>query len=223
MEPKVIIGVDDSGRGSLAGPLTICAVAFRREDTAVTATYRTLRGEKTVTAGDSKGFSNPQHREVLDQAIKSIALGYVVMERSAAEIDARLMFHVYPETVRLAVSRLIEQLIARGGSRNPQDYLVMLDGETQIPIEFGCPTRAIIDGDKRVWQIGAASILAKVACDARMMELDSQFPQYNFAANKGYPVPAHKKLLKEHGPSPAHRHTFRPVAECQGPRPGFET
>ena len=197
-------------------------MVFRREDSPITATYRGLRGDKIVTVGDSKSFSNHQHREVLDLAIKGAALGFTVMERTAAEIDARLMFHVYPETIRLTVSRLIEQLIARGGSRNPQDYLVMLDGETQVPLDFGCSVRAVVDGDKLVWQIGAASILAKVACDARMDELDTQYPEYKFASNRGYPVPAHKKLLKEHGPSPVHRKSFKPVAEVRGLPPGFE-
>jgi len=222
MDSKIVIGVDDSGKGALAGPLTVCAVAFKKGDPPVTATYHGVRGEKLLTAGDSKGFTNPLHREVLSKAIKDAALGFVVVERTAEEIDARLMFHVYPETVKLAVSRLLEQLIAKGGSKNPHDYLVMLDGETQIPIEFGCPVRAIADGDKLVWQIGAASILAKVVCDDRMDALHAEFPSWGFDKHRGYPTAAHKAMLCEHGPTKVHRRTFRPVAEAQGPLPGFE-
>ena len=220
--PSIIIGVDESGRGSLAGPLVVCAVAFLREEQPVTAAYHSLRGDKVVTAGDSKSFSNPVHREVLDQAIRSVALGYTVIERSASEIDARLMFHVFPESLHLAISRLLEQLLAKGFSKNPQDYLVMVDGDVPLPQGLGCPMRAVIDGDKLVWQIGAASIVAKVACDAKMVALHEQYPKYDFAKNKGYPVHAHKKVLKALGPSPVHRKTFRPVAEALGLPPGFE-
>ncbi len=223
IEPQVIIGVDESGRGALAGPLVVVAAAFRRGASPVTAEYRGLRGDKRLTAGDSKSFSNPIHREVLDQAIRASALALAVVERSAQEIDERLMSAVHPEATRLAIARVLEQLTTKGNGTSPADFLVMLDGEGQIPEGIPCPVRTVVDGDKHVWQIGAASIVAKVHCDARMLALHTRHPDWGFDQHKGYPTAAHRRLLAEHGPSPVHRITFRPVAEARGLPPGFES
>ncbi len=220
-EPKVIVGVDEVGRGALAGPLIVAAVAFRREESPVSATYRGVRGDKLVHVGDSKSFSNETHRVVLDQAIRGVALSVAVVERTSAEIDARLMFTVLPETVGLAISRCIEQLVHRGDVGTPGDFLVLVDGEIPLP-PLPCPSRSIIDGDKRSWQIGAASIVAKVARDARMEELHAKFPDWEFDKHKGYPTKQHKALLKKLDITPVHRRTYRPVAEAKGLPPGFE-
>lgn len=221
-DAQIVIGVDEAGRGALAGPLVVVATAFLREEPCVTATYRSVRGDVVVTAGDSKSFKSDTQREVLDQAIRQIAMSIAIVEKTSAEIDARLLYTVFPEALMGAVARCIEQLVAKGVYTDPRQFLVMIDGETPIPPGIPCPTRAIVDGDKRVWQIGAASIVAKVARDARMLELHEKYPEYGFDQHKGYPVPNHKKLLKKLGPCPIHRGTFRPVAESRGPIPGFE-
>lgn len=221
-EAKIIIGVDEAGRGALAGPLVVCAVAFRREDSPPTASYVQLnKAEKLLVTGDSKGIKEG-HREVLDPVIRETAHAYALIERSNKEIDARLLYHVFPEALQLAIARCIESVVARGEFTNPRDFVVLVDGETPLPPNLPCPAHAIPDGDKLMWQIGAASILAKVACDAKMMALDKLHPEYRFAKNKGYPTKDHRALLKEHGPSPVHRLTFRPVAEAKGHVPGFE-
>lgn len=223
MANEVIIGVDESGRGALAGPLVVAATAFLRErEQPVTAIYHTLRGDKVVVAGDSKKFKNAGHREVLDKAIREAALATVVVERSSKEIDARLMYVVFPETIRLAISRCLEQVVHTTKFCNPDAFLVMVDGEIQVPNDLPCQIRTVVDGDKRVWQIGAASIVAKVARDARMMELHARYPKYGFDQNKGYPVPEHKKLLKKYGPSEVHRGTFKPVVASRPLPDGFE-
>lgn len=222
-QPNIIIGVDESGRGALAGPLTVCAAAFRREDSPITASYQDKRGVfKTLIVKDSKKIANPEHRDTLAAAIKGAALGVAVVERSAAEIDQRLMFKVFPETLRLAVVRLLEQLVAKGHPREPEHYLVVFDGEVPMPRDLRCPMRAIVDGDARVWQIGAASIVAKAARDEVMAKLHAKHPNYGFDKHKGYPTKDHKALLKQLGASDVHRKTFRPVAEAQGLPPGFE-
>lgn len=222
-QPSIIIGVDESGCGALAGPLVVCAAAFKRGDTPPIAPYIDGRGTaKTLAIRDSKKISNPAHREVLDAAVRTSAVGVAVVEASAAEIDQRLLRRAFPDTLRLAVSRLLEQLFARGLPCDPNEYLVCFDGEVPMPRDLRCPMRAIPDGDNRVWQIAAASIVAKVACDASMEKLDRQYPVYRFAAHKGYGTKEHKALLAKHGASDAHRRTFRPVAECQGRHPAFE-
>lgn len=218
----IIIGVDEAGRGALAGPLVVSATAFLREEERVTVTYKGLRGDVVVSAGDSKSYKNDTQREMLDQAIRQIAVMFTVIEKTSKEIDARLMGSVFPEAIKGAIARCIEQIVAKGVYTNPADFLVMIDGDIPTPRGIPCEVRSIVDGDKRVWQIGAASIVAKVTRDARMIELHEKYPDYDFAQNKGYPVPTHKRLLKKHGPCPVHRGTFKPVAEARGPIPGFE-
>lgn len=221
-ETRIVIGVDEAGMGALAGPLVVCAIAFQYEDPAVTATYHGVRGDVVVTAGDSKSFRNPTQREVLDVAIRGSAHAIALIERSNKEIDARLISNVFPEALKLAIARCIEQIVLRGQFTDPRHYLVVVDGEIAVPDGLPCPARAIPDGDKKVWQIGAASIVAKVARDRHMMSLSQKHPEYDFEKNKGYPTPDHKKRLKQHGVSTVHRKTFRPVAEAEGPKPGFE-
>jgi len=222
MDPQIVIGVDEAGRGALAGPLVVVAAAFRFGDPPVQARYQSLRGEVRLTAADSKSFSNPVQRGVLDVAIRDAALAVAIVERSAKEIDARLMGSVFAASTKLAVSRVLEELVAKGLGQVPSDYQVLLDGDVEIPDGIPCPARAIVNGDRLVWQIGAASIVAKVHCDARMLALHAQYPEWSFDKHKGYPTAAHKELLQKYGPSPVHRKTFRPVAEARGLPPGFE-
>lgn len=220
---SIVIGVDESGCGALAGPLVVCAAAFRRGENPPVAPYIDGRGRsKTIAVRDSKKISNPAHREVLDAAIRTTALGTAVVETSPQEIDRRLLRQAFPETLRLAVTRLLEQLFAKGLPRDPHEYVVVFDGEVPMPKDLRCHMYAVPDGDNRIWQVSAASIVAKVARDAVMDKLHRQYPNYNFAEHKGYPTRVHKILLAKHGASDAHRRTFRPVAECQGRHPAFE-
>jgi ribonuclease HII len=222
-EPNIIIGIDEAGMGALAGPLVVCAAAFERDASPVTATFRGLRGDVVVTAGDSKSFRNPTHREVLATAIRGSAHALTLIERSNKEIDARLISAIFPEALRLAAARCIEQIVLRGKFTDPRHFLIVIDGDVTVPDGLPCPIRAIPDGDKKIWQIGAASIVAKTVRDSHMTALASRHPEYDFERNKGYPTPDHKRRIKAHGPSSVHRKTFRPVAEADGPKPGFET
>ncbi len=145
-----------------------------------------------------------------------------IVERSAKEIDERLMWVVFSEALKLTIIRVIDKLMGQGVGNVPADFLVMLDGDIVVPAGIPCAVRTVIDGDKRVWQIGAASLIAKVQRDAKMQALHEKYPDYQFDKNKGYPVPKHKALLKKLGPSPVHRKTFKPVAEWNGLPEGFE-
>lgn len=218
---KVIIGVDEVGCGALAGPLVVAAAAFTVNAEIVTATYRGVRGDKQLMVGDSKSI-NENHREVLARAVEERALATCIIERASKEIDARLLSTVFPETIGLVIARVLEELHHKGVGDKPDDFLVMIDGDIMLPPNLPCPYKKVVDGDKKIWQIGAASIIAKVRRDGVMLKLHEKYPLYGFDKSKGYPTPAHKKLLKEHGPSAVHRRTFRPVAEAQGLPEGFE-
>lgn len=219
---KITIGVDEVGCGALAGPLVVAATAFLPGTECVTAVYQGLRGDKVLTVADSKSFKNENHRSVLAKAITDKALAMCIIERTSKEIDARLLYTVFPETIGLVIVRVVEELFHRKLIQAPTDVDVLIDGDIRVPENLPYTYRTIIDGDKKVWQIGAASIVAKVRRDERMEQLAEKYPDYEFEKNKGYPVPTHKKLLAKHGPSPVHRKTFRPVLEMLPLPEGFE-
>ena len=218
---KIIIGVDEVGCGALAGPLVVAAAAFTDGDKAVTALYKGVRNNELIKVGDSKSHSK-KHREVLATAVLQQALATCIVERTSEEIDGRLLSTVFPETIGLVIARVIEELHHKGFGNAPGDFQVMIDGDIQLPPGLPCPCQTIVDGDKKIWQIGAASIIAKVKRDEIMLALHEKYPAYGFDTHKGYPTAAHKKRLREHGPSPVHRKTFRPVATVNGLPEGFE-
>lgn len=179
-----IAGVDEAGRGPLAGAVFAAAVIL---DPA-----RPIAG-----LNDSKKLSE-KRREALFVEIQVKALAWSIAEASAAEID---------EINILQASLLAMQRAVAGLSRVPTEVLV--DGN-RAPA-FACPARAIIGGDALEPCISAASILAKVARDRTLMELHARYPQYGFDRHKGYPTAAHMAALLEFGACPAHRRSFAPV------------
>lgn len=221
-EAKVIIGVDEVGRGAIAGPLTVAAVAFLRDDPPPTASYRTTAYEKLVIVGDSKSFRHPVQRQALDVAIRGTAQAVTLIERSPQEIDAKLISVVHHEAITLAIARCVEAVASLGVYRRPSDFFIVVDGETPISADIPCPAVALPGADASVWQVGAASVVAKVSRDSKMIALQDTYPEYDFAQHKGYPVPAHKKALKKHGPCAVHRKTCIPVILAGRQPPGFE-
>ena len=183
---KLICGVDEAGRGPLAGAVFAAAVIL---DPAAPIT-----GLK-----DSKQISE-RKRENLATQIRQHALSWNIAFASAQEIDE---LNIHRATL-LAMKRAVEGL-----SVAPSEVLV--DGLHCPDIRF--PSRAIVKGDSLVAEISAASILAKTARDAEMREMDRHFPQYGFARHKGYPTKAHLQALAVHGVSSIHRHSYAPVAK----------
>lgn len=179
-----IAGVDEAGRGPLAGPVYAAAVILHPQ--------RPIPG-----IGDSKKLS-PRRRDALELEIQSRALAWAVAFASAEEIDRLNILQASLLAMRRAVARL-----------DPRPARVLVDGNRLT--DFGCEAQAIVGGDGSVAAIGAASILAKVARDRRMMELDWQYPGYGFAGHKGYPTAAHREALHRLGPCPEHRRSFAPV------------
>ena len=182
----LICGVDEAGRGPLAGPVYAAAVILDN--------CRPIEG-----LGDSKKLSE-KRRNYLALEIKQHALAWAIAEASVEEIDS---INILRASL-LAMRRAIEMLHIR-----PHEFLV--DG-LYCP-DTGLPSRAIVRGDSSVASISAASILAKTARDAAMLILHETYPQYGFAAHKGYPTEAHLVALRMHGASAEHRKSFRPVRE----------
>ncbi len=180
----LIAGVDEVGRGPLVGAVVTAAVILDPNNP--------IEG-----LGDSKKLSEKK-RLLLAQEIKQKALAWSLGRAEPAEIDELNILHA----TMLAMQRAIKSLKIR-------PHFVLVDGN-RIP-ELDIPAQAIVKGDSLVPEISAASILAKVARDAEMMELDKQFPQYAFAQHKGYPTKLHLEKLAEFGVLPQHRRSFAPV------------
>ena len=184
-DAPLIAGVDEVGRGPLAGPVVAAAVIL---DPA-----RPIAG-----LADSKTLS-PLRREQLATEIRAKALAWALGRAEVAEIDRLNIL----QASLLAMQRAIAAL-----SIVPEQALV--DGN-RCPL-LACPCRAIVKGDATVPAISAASILAKVARDAELRELHERYPRYGFAQHKGYPTAAHRDALRRFGPCPEHRRSFAPVA-----------
>jgi len=184
-------GVDEAGRGPLAGPVVAAAVIL---DPA-----RPISG-----LADSKKLSAAR-REKLAEEIRCRALAWWVAEASVAEIDS---LNILQATLR-AMQRAVEGL-----SIKPDE--VLIDGN-RCPI-LTIPSRAIVGGDATVAEISAASILAKTVRDAGMLSLHAVYPDYGFDRHKGYGTAAHLSALHTHGPCPAHRRSFAPVRAAMSGR-----
>lgn len=183
----LICGVDEAGRGPLAGPVSAAAVIL---DPA-----RPIAG-----LADSKKLSERQ-RDLLAPIIRERALAWAVAYAEVEEIDTLNILQATLLAMRRAVLALPIQ---------PQHVLV--DG-LYCP-QTGIPSEAIVKGDSKVEAISAASILAKTARDELMLKLHTQYPQYGFDGHKGYPTAAHVAALREHGVSEVHRRSFKPVREA---------
>lgn len=177
-------GVDEAGRGPLAGPVYAAAVI--------------LGADHGIQGLDDSKKLSPALREILKLQIKQRALAWAISAASVEEIDT---LNILQATL-LAMRRAVEKLRMAPGE-------VLVDG-THCP-KIQVPARAIVRGDSTVAEISAASILAKTARDALMRRLDRAYPQYGFSRHKGYGTRQHLIALQSHGVSPVHRRSFEPV------------
>ncbi len=182
----LIAGVDEAGRGPLAGPVVAAAVILDPMHR-----IRGLRDSKELTA---------RARERLAVEIRRHAIAWAVAQSEVGEIDC---INILQATL-LAMRRAVERL-----GQRPD--VAWIDGPHCPPLE--CAARAIIGGDRDIAAISAASILAKTDRDAMLVELDREYPVYGFCRHKGYSTPEHLAALAVHGPCPAHRRSFAPVAQ----------
>ena len=181
-----IAGLDEAGRGALFGPVVAAAVILNPK-------------RRIVGLDDSKKLT-PERRGELAARIREYALAWAVAEVDAQRIDA---WNIY-QASRQAMTAAAEQLAIR------PDYLLIDAMQLDLLIE----QKSLIKGDTRSVSIAAASILAKTHRDARLEEWSAVYPQYGLAHNKGYGTPDHLEALRQHGPTPLHRHSFAPVREA---------
>ena len=203
-----VAGVDEVGRGPLAGPVVAAAVILPRE-----FLHPGIKDSKLLTGNQ---------REKVAPVIKEHAVSWSVGIIEADEIDRINIFNAS----FVAMTKALQLL-------TPAPEQILIDGNQMIPPEmfptnkmFGAALprqRSIVKGDRLCLSIAAASILAKVARDEIMIELDRRYPEYGFAVHKGYASPAHLDALRCFGPSPIHRRSFQPVREACGETMKSET
>jgi ribonuclease HII len=186
---RYIAGIDEAGRGAWAGPVVAAAIILPLELDKLTGYLSGVRDSKVMT---------PRARKAKSMVIQALALCVGVGYAEPAEIDD---IGILPAT-RLAMYRAIAAL-----SLQPEHLLI---DYLTLP-EIHLPQTAIPKGDGTVLSIAAASVIAKVRRDERMIELDRLYPGYGFARHKGYGTPQHYRALRRMGPSVIHRHSFRPI------------
>ena len=179
-----VAGVDEAGRGPLAGPVAAAAVI--------------LDPDRPIPGLDDSKRLSPGRRAALEGEIRDEAMAWAVAWAEVAEIDALNILQATLLAMRRAVAAL-----------DVAPHQVLVDGN-RCP-DFGCPALAIVGGDARIAAISAASILAKEARDRELVRLDALHPGYGLARHKGYPTAAHIEALGRLGPSPVHRRSFGPV------------
>ncbi len=182
---KVIVGLDEAGRGPMAGPLVVGAVIFKK-------------GYYNELINDSKQLSEKKREELFDIIIKD-ALAYQIEIIDVEEVDKLNVYQASKKGMIDAIQHI---------SINP-DYAL----SDAMPLGDIIEHVAIIKGDSLSISIGAASILAKVTRDRIMKEYDKQYPEYGFAKHKGYPTKQHKEALRQFGVTPIHRRSFQPVKD----------
>jgi len=188
----LVAGIDEAGRGPLAGPVVVAAVVFPP-------------GRTPVNGLDDSKQLDERRREALQPRIIARAIAWHVVFIDVEDIDR---INIYQATL-LGMRRALEGVLASVGL----PLVARIDGNA-VPPGLPCDARAIVGGDGSDRAIMAASILAKVARDRHMRELHAQWPGYGFDEHKGYATPAHRAALARLGPCPAHRRSFAPVMAC---------
>lgn len=189
---RYVIGIDEVGRGPLAGPVTICAFVILEDD---------LKLLDDIGAKDSKVLSE-QKRDIVAKKLKTLARSglclYQIASTSSHVIDRKGL----TKAIQIAINSALKKL-----NIHPEHADIYLDGGLRAPGHF-FRQRTIIRGDGSVPVISCASILAKVHRDALMNKYDLKFPEYGFYTHKGYGTPEHYKAIRKHGLTPIHRRLF---------------
>ena len=183
---KLIIGIDEAGRGPLAGPVAVGAVVMKPDS-------------ELEWVNDSKKVTE-KRRDILFDKIKEESLAWSVQLISQQEIDRLNILEATKKGLHLCVEDIINQL-------GTKPDVILVDALKDIDT-CGIPYESIIKGDATCYSISCASILAKVTRDRIMKEWDQVYPQYGFAGHKGYGTAKHIQAIKEYGPCPLHRKTF---------------
>jgi ribonuclease HII len=200
---KSAVGLDEAGRGPLAGPVVAGAVYIKE------SFFPKDFPEKNLIR-DSKTLSSKQRNEVFDFINQSEEIFFKTVEISALTIDKINVLNASLLAMRMAAENLIRDVLPE---ENKKEACLLVDGNALIP-KISFDQKNFPKGDADVFSIAAASICAKVWRDKLMEKFDKQYPGYGFARHKGYGTKEHLLKLKEFGPCDIHRRSFRPVKEC---------
>ena len=186
---RSVAGIDEAGRGPLAGPVVAAAVVLPP-------------GFRLPGLDDSKKLTAAKREQLYDALTGNSGVRWASAHLDNNEVDRWNILRATHRAMRQAFLSL-----------EPRPEHALIDG---LPVpDFPCPQTALVGGDGRSLSIAAASIIAKVERDRAMRELDGKYPEYGFFKHKGYPTPEHLARLREHGPCPVHRRSFSPVAQSE--------
>lgn len=189
---EYVAGIDEAGRGAIAGPVYAAAVLLPLDEPE--------KLQKLHDVDDSKRLP-AEKRELLFQQIIKYALAYGIGSISAKEIDRIGIIPANHRAMEMALSQL-----------DPAAHFLLIDGRERLK-NVNLPQRSVVRGDRHSLSIAAASILAKVSRDRHMNLLDRHYPGYDFGRHKGYCTTGHVECLESRGPSEVHRHSFRPIRQ----------
>lgn len=193
----IVAGVDEAGRGPLAGPVVAAAVSLRADFLA-----NPEKLEKLKTVNDSKKLTAKKREELFE-----------IIKTECFEIGVGICDHATIDRINVLQATFLAMKIAVGQLKTKPDHL-LIDGQFIIP-NSSFSQEAVIDGDALVFSIAAASIIAKVARDRIMDEYDKKYPNYGFAKHAGYGTKLHMEALAKYGACPIHRKTFKPIAKLK--------
>jgi len=215
---KFIIGIDEAGRGPLAGPVVASAVCLRNPHLSAEADIFSLNRERNILrwtlVRDSKTLSHKQRENLFDFIHEHFYVGVGICDHKTIDRINIL------EATFLAMKKAVAELnrimnyelgiMGKKSMIHNSKFLILIDGNKKIP-NLSLEQKAIVNGDKYVKSISAASIIAKVTRDRIMLEMHAKYPEYNFARHKGYGTKMHFAMLEKNGPCKIHRRSFAPV------------
>jgi ribonuclease HII len=200
---KIIVGLDEAGRGPLAGPVTAAAVLILLPNK-ISLLKNEIFKKILLQARDSKKLS-PKKREEIFRLIKKCS----PIQFSYASVSEKVIDKINIEQATFKAMRICLKKL-KINPKNSQHCLILVDGNRNIP-QINYLQKTIIKGDDKVFSIALASIIAKVIRDKKMIILAKKYSNYHFEIHKGYPTKLHRKLLKKYGPCKIHRKSYKPV------------
>lgn len=197
---EIIIGIDEAGRGPLAGPVVACAAVLKNHESGSTD----YESREFSLIRDSKTLSHKQREQTLELIQEHFHVGVGICDHQTIDRINIL------EASFLAMKKALTALTQNLQQITNNKIIILIDGNKKIP-NFSLEQKAIVSGDKIVKSISAASIVAKVTRDRIMLEMHEKYPEYGFEKHKGYGTKMHMDALQKHGPCDIHRQSFRPV------------
>ena len=194
---KVIIGLDEVGRGALSGSVTAVAVSIQK--------FSIFNHQFLKELKDSKKLS-PQKREKIFRMLGNLS----GVEWGVGRVSEKIIDKINVlQATKLAMKRAIDNLMSKNKKQNAKVDFLLIDGNFSINLNI--PQKSIVKGDEKIFLIKLASIIAKVSRDKSMLRYHKQYPQYRFDKHKGYGTRLHFKMLKKYGPCKIHRRSFNPI------------